>query len=194
MSKSLHEAEVRYLLLEKAIFAMVHATRKLPHYFQSHTIVILTQLPLKSLLRSADYIGRIAKWGTILGAFDIKYMPHTSIKVQVLANLVVEFAESLVEERMKKQDMDGKSVGVVYLQEPLSWKVYVDGATNHRGFGLGLVLVSPKRITIEKFLRLGFSTTNNEVEYETLLVGMTMVQKMRGKAMEFFSDSRFVVG
>ena len=102
MSKSLHEAEVRYLLLEKAIFAMVHATRKLPHYFQSHTIVILTQLPLKSLLRSADYIGRIAKWGTILGAFDIKYMPHTSIKVQVLANLVVEFAESLVKERMKK--------------------------------------------------------------------------------------------
>ena len=186
MSKSLHEAEVRYLLLEKAIFAMVHATRKLPHYFHSYTIVVLTQLSLKSLLRSADYIGRIAKWGTILGAFDIKYMPHTSIKVQVLANLVVEFAESLVEERMKKQDMDGKSVGVVCLQEPLSWKVYVDGATNHRGFGLGLVLVSPKRITIEKFLRLGFSTTNNEVEYETLLVGMTMVQKMRGTAMEFF--------
>ena len=194
MSKSLHEAEVRYLLLEKAIFAMVHATRKLPHYFQSHAIVVLTQLPLKSLLRSADYIGRIAKWGTILGAFDIKYMPHTSIKGQVLANLVIEFAESLVEERMKKQNMDGKSVGVVCLQEPLSWKVYVDGATNHRGSGLGLVLVSPKRITIEKSLRLGFSTTNNEVEYETLLVGMTMVQKMRGKAMEFFSDSRFVVG
>ena len=113
VSKSLHEVEVRYLLLEKAIFAMVHATRKLPHYFQSHTIVILTQLPLKSLLRSADYIGRIAKWGTILGAFDIKYMPHTSIKGQVLANLMVEFAESLVEERMRKQDMDGKSVGMV---------------------------------------------------------------------------------
>ena len=42
VSKSLHEAEVRYLPLEKAILAMVHATRKLPHYFQSHTVVILT--------------------------------------------------------------------------------------------------------------------------------------------------------
>ena len=61
VSKSLHEAEVCYLPLEKAILAMVHTTPKLPHYFQSHTVVVLTQLPLKSLLRSADYIGRIAK-------------------------------------------------------------------------------------------------------------------------------------
>ena len=61
VSKSLHETEVRYLPLEKAILAVVHATRKLPHYFQSHIVVILTQLPFRSLLRSTDYIGRIAK-------------------------------------------------------------------------------------------------------------------------------------
>ena len=42
VSKSLHEAEVRYLPLEKAILAMVHATRKLPHYFQAHAVVVLT--------------------------------------------------------------------------------------------------------------------------------------------------------
>ena len=59
--------------------------------------------------------------------------------------------------------------------EPLSWKVYVDGAINHRGSGMGLVLISLERITIEKTLRLGFLATNNEAEYETLLVGMTMV-------------------
>ena len=46
VSKSLHEVEVRYLPLEKAILAVVHATRKLPHYFQAHTIMVLTQLPL----------------------------------------------------------------------------------------------------------------------------------------------------
>ena len=61
VSKSLHEAEVHYLPLEKAILAVVHATHKLPHYFQSHVVVVLTQLPLRSLLRSADYTGRIAK-------------------------------------------------------------------------------------------------------------------------------------
>ena len=47
---------------------------------------------------------------------------------------------------------------------------------------------------IEKSLRLGFSATNNEAEYEALLVGMIMVQKMGGKAVEVFFDSRLVVG
>ena len=62
VSESLYEVEVRYLPLERVVLAVVHATRKLPHYFQSHTVVVLTQLPFRSLLRSADYIGRIAKW------------------------------------------------------------------------------------------------------------------------------------
>ena len=50
VSKSLHEAEVHYLLLEKAILAIVLGTRKLPHYFQAHTVVVLTQLQLKAIL------------------------------------------------------------------------------------------------------------------------------------------------
>ena len=70
----------------------------------------------------------------------------------------------------------------------------VDGAKNQRGFGMGLVLISLEKITIEKSLRLGFLVTNNEAEYEVLLVGMTMIQKMGGKAMEIFSNSRLVVG
>ena len=62
------------------------------------------------------------------------------------------------------------------------------------GSGVGLVLVSPEKITIEKSLRLGFSTTNNEAEYEALLEGMYMVQSMGEKAVEMFSGSRLVVG
>ena len=102
-------------------------------------------------------------------------MPHTSVKGQVLADLVAEFAKTSAEEKVEEQNMDEKLIGVISVQEPLTWKVYVDDAANHKGSGVGLVLVSPKMITIEKFLRLGFSATNNEAEYEALLVGMTMV-------------------
>ena len=59
---------------------------------------------------------------------------------------------------------------------------------------MGLVLVFPENITIEKSFRLGFLATNNEAEYEVLLVGMTMVQKIGRKAVEIFSNSRLVVG
>ena len=59
---------------------------------------------------------------------------------------------------------------------------------------MGLILISPKKITIEKSLRLGFSATNNEAEYKALLVGMVMVQKMGGRTVEVFSESRLVVG
>ena len=76
---------------------VVHATRKLLYYFQAYTVIVLTQLPLKALLRSADYTGKIAKWAIIIGVFDIKYMPRTSVKGQILANLVAEFSESSFE-------------------------------------------------------------------------------------------------
>ena len=195
MSKSLREAEVRYLPLEKAILAVVLGTRrKLPHYFQAHTVVVLTQLSLKTILQSVDYTGRITKWGTILGAFDIKYMPRTSIKGQVLADLVAEFIEPEIEELPPVGNMDEKLVGMISQDRLPTWEVYVDGASNQKGSRVGLVLMSSEKVVIEKSLRLNFSATNNEAEYEALLVGMAMVQRMGGKSIKLFSDSRLVVG
>ena len=137
MNKSLHEVEVRYLLLEKAILAVVLGTRKLPHYFQAHTVVVLIQLPLKTILRSVDYTGRVVKWGIILGAFDIKYMPRTSIKGQVLADLVVKFTEPSIEELESAGDMNEKLVGMISQYRLPTWEVYLDGASNQKGPGLG---------------------------------------------------------
>ena len=59
-------------------------------------------------------------------------MPRTSIKGQVLADLLIEFAKSPLEEEGEKHNMYVKSVGMVSLQEPLSWRVYIDSAANQR--------------------------------------------------------------
>ena len=56
------------------------------------------------------------------------------------------------------------------------------------------MIVSPDRITTKKSLRLGFSTNNNEVEYEALLTGVAMVKKLGRKIVEVFIDLRLVVG
>ena len=110
-----------------------------------------------------------------MGTFDIKYMPCTSIKGQVLADLVAEFVEGLAENESKEHCMDEKSVGLVMAKEPLQWKVYVDRVANQKGSGTGLVLISHEKLIMEKSLRLGFSATNNEAKYEALLEGMSMV-------------------
>ncbi|XP_075658912.1 uncharacterized protein LOC142628756 [Castanea sativa] len=124
--------------VDEVLFAYIDVACHAVSLVLSYTVVVLTQLSLRSLLRSTNYMGRVAKWGTILGAFDIKYMPRTSMKDQVLADLVAEFVEPSLKEHMKKSDMDEKSIDMIYLKEPLSWKVYVNGAANQRGSGVGL--------------------------------------------------------
>ena len=106
-----------------------------------------------------------------------RYKVHASYfyKGQVLADLVAEFAECPEEIEGENHNMGERPIGVVSVQCPMPWELYVDEAANQWGLGVGLVLVSPEKITIEKSLRLSFSGTNNEAEYEALLMGMMMV-------------------
>ena len=107
---------------------------------------------------------------------------------------MVKFVECPEEMEGGSEKLDERLIGMVSIQCPPLWELYVDRAANQRGSRVGLVLVSPERITIEKSLKLNFSATNNETEYEALLMGMMMVQKMGGKAVRVFSDSKLVVG
>ena len=70
----------------------------------------------------------------------------------------------------------------------------MDGVANQKGFGVGLVLISPEKLIVEKSLRLGLSAMNNEADYKALLEGISMVQRMGGKLATIFSNSRLVVG
>ena len=123
-------------------------------------------------------------------------MPRTVIKGQVLADLVAEFAEPTIEgmEMLWSPSADGKRISTFSQHEHNWWGAHIDGAANQRDSGVGLVLVSPEGITIEKSLRLGFSTTNNEAEYEALLEGMSMIRQLGGKCVSIFLDSRLIVG
>ena len=72
--------------------------------------------------------------------------------------------------------------------------MYFDGASNQKDSGVGLVLISPEKVIVEKSLRLDFLAMNNQAKYEALMMGMAMVQRMGGKSVKVFSDSRLVVG
>ena len=89
-------------------------------------------------------------------------MSRTSIKGLVLVDLVAVFTEPPMEDLESTENMNEKSVGTISQHGLPAWEVYVNGASNHKGSGIRLVLIFPKKVIVEKSLRLDFSATNNE--------------------------------
>ena len=73
ISRAFRGAEERYPRMEKLTFALVMAARKLKPYFQAHTIIVLTDQPLKRAISSPEAAGRMALWAIELSEFDVQY-------------------------------------------------------------------------------------------------------------------------
>ena len=180
INKTLVDIETRYLPLTKLVLALIYATRKLPHNFQVHTIYVLTEYPLQSLLKRSDFIGQIAKLGTRLGSFDIRYKPRSSVKGQVLADFVVELSPRNEMEIIRHVDCH-------------PWRVFVDDASSAMGAGTRIVIITREEIRLEHSFRLGFRASNNEAKYEPLLAGLRAILDMGAREVEIYSDSWLVV-
>ena len=180
------ETELRYLPLEKAALALLHVAKKLPHFFQSSTVTVLSDLPLKMLLQRSDFTGRITRWGVYLGSLGVEYKPQTAIKGQVLAEFLAEFQcdpsnPTLFVPTKTQLDLDVEK-----------WELFVDGASNSKGSGAGIVLISPKGLVLQQAVRLKFSTSNNETEYEAMLIGLRTAKKLGANHLQIFCDSQLV--
>ncbi|GKU89962.1 hypothetical protein SLEP1_g4030 [Rubroshorea leprosula] len=128
VSKVLQGAEQNYPLAEKAAFALVYTARKLRAYFQSHQIVVYTDLPLRKILQKPELSGRLVGWSIELSEYDLKFQPRTTIKGQAVADFLVECISATKEEKGPEHPI---------------WVLYVDGAANIEGSGAGAVLVGP---------------------------------------------------
>jgi len=125
-------------------------------------------------------MSRIAKWGTRLGSFDIRYKPRSSVKGQVLADFVAGFSPK-------------NNRKMVCHVENRPWRVFVDGALSAIGAGTGIVIIIPEGIRLEHSFRLGFKASNNEAEYEAVLARLRTILGMGARDVEIYSDSRLVV-
>ena len=90
-SRALRGTEERCPPMEKLAFDLVTAVRKLKPYFQAHTVVVLTDKPLRQAMCNPKATGRMALWAIELSKFDMQYCPRTAIKGQVVANFITEF-------------------------------------------------------------------------------------------------------
>ncbi|KAJ9553497.1 hypothetical protein OSB04_017542, partial [Centaurea solstitialis] len=186
ISKSFLNAETRYTSMEKLLLGLVTAAKKLRHYFESHHIIVVTNYPLKTVLRKPELTGRLAKWSIYLSGFDLTYKPRTAIKSQALADFVAEFSPEV-------EQPSHDEINNVMIQDNQPWTLYVDGSTNIRGSGLGIVLKSSHGGNMMYSIRCEFKATNNEAEYEALIAGLEIAYNSGARRLHVRSDSLLVV-
>ncbi|GJV10992.1 reverse transcriptase domain-containing protein [Tanacetum coccineum] len=162
VSRALQAPEITYSPMEKVVLALVHATKRLRRYFQAHPIAVVTDQPTKQILSRPKNTGRMLKWKFELEAFDITYRPRTSIRSQVLADFIAE-----------KPDKKEPPAGIQTEEAvPEPWVLFTDGSSCLEGSGARLILTNPEGKEFTYALRFEFDVSNNEAEYESLVVGL----------------------
>uniref|UniRef100_A0A2N9GGQ7 Reverse transcriptase/retrotransposon-derived protein RNase H-like domain-containing protein n=1 Tax=Fagus sylvatica TaxID=28930 RepID=A0A2N9GGQ7_FAGSY len=165
-SRALRGAEERYSPMEKLSFALITASRKLRPYFQAHTIVVLTNHPLRKAMSKPDAARRLIQWSIELSEFDVNYRPRTAIKAQTLADFMVEFT---VKDNKPKEEEE---------RDASRWTIHTYGSSTKNAGGVGIILKSPEGDVIKRAIRLQYTTTKNEVEYEALLTRLKMARTL----------------
>ncbi|GJR75643.1 reverse transcriptase domain-containing protein [Tanacetum coccineum] len=171
VSRSLQGAETNYAPMEKLALALVHAARRLRRYFQAHPIKVITDSPIGQVLNNSGASGRLAKWAVELGAYGITYVVNNPR------------VEDILESSNAREDLT---------PGPRAWKLYTDGASNNEGSGAGLILIALDDAEYPYALRLNFSNSNNDAEYEALLDGLRIANEMQVKDIHAFVDSKLV--
>jgi len=176
VSKVLQEPEVRYQAIEKATLAVVLSARRLHHYFQSFTVIMMTDLSIRKVLQKPNDVGRMVCWAVELSEFDVQYEPKGPIKGQVYADFVAELSSTATHQK----------------RAYFIWVLSVDGSSNQQGSGASVILEGPNGLLIEQALRFAFKESNNQAEYEALIAGMLLAKEMGAKSLLEKSDSLLV--
>src|SRR3954463_10546632 len=177
ISEVLTPSKQRYPHYQKLAMGIHLASQKLAHYFQDHSITVVSEAPLAEIMNNRYATGRIAKWGLDLLPYDIHYHPKKTIKSQDLVDFLAEWT--------KAQNV----------QEPIPehWTMFFDGSKMLNGEGAGVVLVSPRKDKMRYVLQIHFSATNNEAKYEALLYGLRMAISLGIRRLMIVGDSDLVI-
>jgi hypothetical protein len=146
ISKVLSETKARYPQVQKLLYAVVLARRKLCHHFEAHPVTVVSSFPLGEIIRNPDAAGRIAKWSIELMGETLAYAPRKAIKSQILADFVVEWTDTQLPPPQIQAEC---------------WTLYIDGSVAKTGVGAGLLFVSPLEEHMRYAVRLHFLASNN---------------------------------
>ena len=194
LSKRMLEYETRYIMIERFCLALVWATRRLRHYMTEYSVQLVSRLdPLRYLFDRPVLTSRLMRWLVLLTEFDIQYVTQKSIKGSVLAYHLASLP--VTDSRVIDDDFPDEEIAEVTSFS--GWRMYFDGAANHSGYRIGVLLISPHGDHIPRSVRLAFAdrypATNNIVEYEACILGLETALELGIRRMEIFGDSNLVI-
>jgi ribonuclease HI len=178
ISEVLSETKIHYPQIQKLLYAVILTRRKLRHYFESHSVTMVSSFPLGEIIQCREASGRIAKWAVELMGETISFAPRKAIKSQVLADFVAEWVDT--------------QLPTAPIQPEL-WTMYFDGSLMKTGAGAGLLFISPLRKHVRYVLRLHFLASNNVAEYEALVNGLRIVVELGVRRLDARGDSQLVI-
>src|SRR3954463_10449645 len=132
VSSLLQGARSRYSGMQKLLFGLLMASRKLRHYFQAHEITVVTRLPLQQILHNPEATGKIVEWALDLSSFGLKFESTSMIQSRALAKFIAEWTPTPDEEVIETV-FPGK-------ESPQEWIMYFDSAFFLQGAGLACFL------------------------------------------------------
>ena len=183
MSRTLTPMETKYSPIEKLCLALYFACSKLRHYVIQENVYIVSQIDLiKFILNRPVISGRIGKWPLAFAEFTLIYFPQKTMKGQALADFLVDHTSLKI---MKEEEMDLQ----VYSVETQPWILKFDGSSTESSAGAGIVIVSPLGVKTTLSFNLDFDCTNNQAEYEALVIGLEILQELRAGNVLIMGDS-----
>nr|GEV03706.1 reverse transcriptase domain-containing protein [Tanacetum cinerariifolium] len=163
--------------------------KQMPIYFVNRALqgleinnTPLEKLILALMLSNPEVTKRLLKWSFELEEHDIYYRPRTSIKGKILADFIMK----CLEDDPQDTTMEDEEV----LLDP--WILFTDGSSCIDGSGVGLIITNPKGMEFTYALRFRFDATNNEAEYEAVIAGLQIAERMRVKNIQANVDSSLV--
>jgi ribonuclease HI len=180
ISEVLSLSKKNYTKLEKVLYVVLMASRKLCHYFQAYHIIVPSSQPLKDIMRNREATGRIGKWAAELNEFTIDYVHRSSIQSQALVDFIADWTPGAHSEEATK--------------DAEAWAVFCDGSWGTFGAGAAAVLVAPSKVRTCYVVKLDFSCTNNITEYEALLLGLQKLKAMGIRRAILKTDSQVISG
>jgi hypothetical protein len=189
ISEVLHEAKTRYLKVHKLLYVVLITFRKLCHYFQAHKISMVSSYPLRVVLHNPNATGNIAKWAVKLAEFELDFASRHVIKSQMLADFIVDWMPPASHPRGPDINEPGPRASV--FTEP-HWTPFFDGSSRKQGTGARVLLLTPQRNQFKYMVCLDFKATNNMVEYEALLFGLSTALSLGLRQLLVKGDSQLI--